>query len=148
MKLEDLDLAWYCWGSWMPWRRPFLFSPATPALVAPALWQTGCVSLHLSQHNAQVPDLPFLAAGFFLNVSFGDAQKDLCHSNMLCYRTSRALALPGMITCQNLKGQKSELSWSCRGPVKPAEPCVLLRKEDSLQYTDMTIGGQRLWSSS
>lgn len=144
MKLEDLGLVWYCWGRWMPRGRPFLFPPASPALVVAALQQPGCVSLHLSSGAS----LPFLAAGFFLNVSLGDAQKDLCHANMLCYRTSQALALPGMTAYQNLQGQKSELSWSCRGAVKPAELCVLLRKEDSLQYMDMTSGGQRLWSSS
>ena len=114
--------------------KTLLFPPASPALVAPAPQQTGCGSLHLIQHKARVPDLAFLAGIFFLNDSFGDAQKDSCHSSLLRYRISLALVLLGRTTGQNLQGQKSELPWPCTGAVKPAGPCVLLRKEDSLEY--------------
>lgn len=116
--------------------------PGGPSSAADHLWQPAPCP---AQSAGARPGFP--GWYFFLNDSFGDAQKDLCRSNLLCLRTSLALVLLERTTCQNLQGQKSELPWPCTGAVKPARTCVLLRKEDSLEYFYMKSGGRGLGSS-
>lgn len=117
--------------------------PGSPSSAAVGLRQP---APHPAQSAGARPGSP--VRYFFRNDSFGDAQKDSRRSNLLRYKTSPVLVLPGRTACQNLQGQKSELPSPCTGAVKPAGPCVLLRKEDSLEYLYMKSGGGGLWNNS